>query len=202
MACNCDIQFGYTVTDLKSNYIIPPFTITSAGTQDGKDYFTWTDSYGGENLKVLWNPIENRWELWIIAVPEVFLAYLDQTGECPGISNNSTDWVITDEGTNKGFVSFTSILSNCLEEETINSQEDVDCFPILVWNKQCEFSKCVLNYLQKLQFGILDCKDLETLKNKKRVLEILNCYDTRDILNDTTNYNNITYSDIKKLLNY
>jgi hypothetical protein len=77
-----------------------------------------------------------------------------------------------------------------------------ECFDILVWNKQCEFGQCVLNYTKLLKFGIVPCDMLDNLKNKKRVLEILNCYDTRDIQYNTTDYNVLPYSTIKKLLNY
>lgn len=202
MACNCDIQIGYTINFLKGNVITPPFYVTSAGVENEKDYFTWVNVSSGHTLKILWNPIENRWEVWKLDVPDVFLGYLNETGDCPGVSNSPIDWIITTEGSSEGLVSFTSILSNCPDEENINSQEIVDCFPILVWDKQCEFSKCVLNYLQKLQFGIFDCKDLELLKSKKRILEILNCYDPRDIYNETTTYNSLEYKEIKKLLNY
>ena len=76
-----------------------------------------------------------------------------------------------------------------------------ECFDILVWNKQCEFGKCVLNYVKLLRFGIAPCDMLDDLINKKRALEILNCYDTRDIENNTTDYNTLSYSKIKKLLN-
>lgn len=83
-----------------------------------------------------------------------------------------------------------------------NDQENKECFDILVWNKQCEFGQCVFKYLQALQFGAANCcEQLEELKNKRRVLEILNCYDTRDIKDDTTIYNALSYSQIKKLLN-
>jgi len=78
-----------------------------------------------------------------------------------------------------------------------------DCYRILVWAKQCEFASCVFKYVQKLQYGSINscCEELDELLNKKRALEILNCYDTRDIENDTTDYNFITYSQIKHLLN-
>jgi hypothetical protein len=83
--------------------------------------------------------------------------------------------------------------------------EDVDaevaCFITLVWQKQCEFAKCVQAYLTQMQFGTFSCEALENLKNKRRALEILNCYDVRDISNDTTDYNFFTYTQIKKLLN-
>lgn len=91
----------------------------------------------------------------------------------------------------------------CVEPaHTTPNEENQECFDILVWNKQCEFAQCVLNYTKLLKFGIVPCDMLDNLKNKKRVLEILNCYDTRDIENDTTDYNTLTYSTIKKLLNY
>lgn len=77
-----------------------------------------------------------------------------------------------------------------------------DCYSIQVWNKQCEFAQCVYKYLQKLQFGVADCKELDKLLNEKRALEILNCYDPRDIEPNTTDYNFITYNQIKNLLNH
>ena len=77
-----------------------------------------------------------------------------------------------------------------------------ECYQILVWNKQCEFAQCVLKYLQLLQFGSAPCEALETLKNKLRVLKILNCYDSRDIAGDTTDYNVFSYQEIKNLLNH
>jgi hypothetical protein len=88
-------------------------------------------------------------------------------------------------------------------EPAYETPEEVnkECFDILVWNKQCEFAQCVLNYSKLLKFGIAPCDMLDNLKNKRRVLEILNCYDTRDIENNTTDYNVLTYSQIKKLLN-
>jgi len=49
-------------------------------------------------------------------------------------------------------------------------------------------------------FGNADCEALENLKLKRRVLKILNCYDSRDIINNTMDYNNISYTKIKKLL--
>ena len=89
-------------------------------------------------------------------------------------------------------------ISNISEDNAVNKE----CFDILVWNKQCEFAQCVLSYLKNLEFsGIASCEQLEELKNKRRALLILNCYDTRDIANDTTDYNFLTYSEIQKLLN-
>ena len=77
----------------------------------------------------------------------------------------------------------------------------INCYKLAVWSKQCEYSKCVLEYVNNLIFGVEVCKLQESLKEQKRALEILNCYDPRDIANNTTNYNTITYNTIKKLLN-
>jgi hypothetical protein len=87
-------------------------------------------------------------------------------------------------------------------EITEDVDADVACFIKLVWEKQCEFAQCVQSYLSNMQFGSFDCEALEMLKNKRRALEILNCYDVRDIPNNTTDYNVLTYTQIKKLLNY
>lgn len=95
-------------------------------------------------------------------------------------------------GTNTGYICFS---------EPVPVNETEECFNILVWNKQCEFAQCVLKYIQALKFGNVSCEALENLKNQHRALEILNCYDTRDIPNNTTDYNTLSYSQIKKLLN-
>lgn len=90
-----------------------------------------------------------------------------------------------------------------VENCSIEDQEPtIECYNLLVWKKQCEYSKSVLAYLKQLQFGTTCCEVLDELKNKRRVLNILNCYDPRDIKDDTTDYNCIEYSKIKKLLNY
>lgn len=86
-------------------------------------------------------------------------------------------------------------------EVTDTTDQDILCFFKLVWQEQCEFAKCTLNYLNLLQFGAAPCDALDELMNKRRALEILNCYDVRDIPNNTTDYNVLTYAQIKKLLN-
>ena len=73
-------------------------------------------------------------------------------------------------------------------------------FDKLVWDKQCIFGKDVLNLVNEISFGYIKPGALDCLKNRKRALQILNGYDTRDIENDTTDYNDITYTTIKKLL--
>jgi hypothetical protein len=78
--------------------------------------------------------------------------------------------------------------------------ESINCYKLAVWSKQCEYSKCALEYVNNLIFGIDVCKLEESLKEQRRVLEILNCYDPRDIPNNTVIYNTIPYGTIKKLL--
>ncbi len=80
-------------------------------------------------------------------------------------------------------------------------EENKECFDKLVWDKQCTFAKDVLEFVNQVSFGYIQQDALDCLKNQKRVLEILNCYDTRDIENETTDYNVLTYDQIKKLLN-
>jgi len=90
----------------------------------------------------------------------------------------------------------------CVFPETYETQEEVQaCYDKIVWSKQCDFANEVLVYIKKLEFGIACCDDLEHLKNKRRVLKILNCYNTQDILNNTTVYNTLSYDTIKDLLN-
>jgi hypothetical protein len=81
------------------------------------------------------------------------------------------------------------------------TQAQIDCYNALVWQKQCEFSKDVLSYLKSLEFGFACCDALEELKNKRRVLGILNCYDLRDINNAEPVYNTLPYDTINDLLN-
>lgn len=86
-------------------------------------------------------------------------------------------------------------------EVTDTTDQDILCFFKLVWQEQCDFAQCVYNYVQLLQFGAAPCDALDELMNKRRALEILNCYDVRDIPDNTTDYNILTYAQIKKLLN-
>ena len=92
-------------------------------------------------------------------------------------------------------LSGTGVFCFCYEEPVDN------CFELLIWEKQCEFSKCVLDYVHGLMFGNVDCHALENLKLQRRILEILNCYDPRDIEENTVLYNNLEYNTIKKLIN-
>lgn len=83
-------------------------------------------------------------------------------------------------------------------------QEIYDCvlkYKISLLSLQKTFSEKVLKVINKINFG-LDCsKDLLNLKAIKNILILLNNYDTRDIELDTVSYNNITLTEIRKLLN-
>ena len=98
-------------------------------------------------------------------------------------------------GSGRGQITFKDL---ALSPDEKNKQ----CFDKLVWDKQCTFGKDVLKFVNEVSFGYLKTDAVDCLKNKKRALEILNCYDTRDIKNDTTDYNTITYTTIKKLLQW
>jgi hypothetical protein len=76
----------------------------------------------------------------------------------------------------------------------------IECFKKAVWRKQCQYASDVERYQQAMIFDIVCCDMLEDLKQQRRILHILNCYDTRDIPNDTTLYNTLTYTQIQQLL--
>jgi hypothetical protein len=77
---------------------------------------------------------------------------------------------------------------------------EIECFQKAVWSKQCQYSSAVDNYRQAMIFGSVCCDMLENLKQQRRILHILNCYDTKDIPNNTTLYNTFTYTQIQQLL--
>jgi hypothetical protein len=307
MACGNLISIGYTI-GTKPVVIIPAFPVSSAGTLNGKDYYTWLDPWSEVTLQLFWDG--TNWVVTTTANTLEILLFLNlPENDCPGvIGENLFD--ITEAGAAFEFVSFGTLVENppdpqctpwedvtvsipalsfpwnvytvglndladpsslyigqsltifthdnpldtpgvgyytvgsivylsgttvyhepgpgrifvgvvlvdangtimipginqgyiCFEPAPVNPlTPDEECFNILVWNKQCEFAQCVLKYLRMLEFGVNSCTMLEDLKNKRRALKILNCYDTRDIENNTTEYNTITYSEIKKLLNY
>lgn len=84
---------------------------------------------------------------------------------------------------------------------SVYSDDPEVCFKISVWQLQCKYSKQVLNYVNGLRFGV-DCSELfEKLISFKAGLEVLNRYNPRDIVEDTTDYNVVSYSTIRKILN-
>ncbi len=75
------------------------------------------------------------------------------------------------------------------------------CFKLAVWNLQKKFSLLSINYINEIENGNI-CKDeFKHLKMFRRQLLMLNRYDIRDIVSNTTNYNIHTYTEIKKILN-
>jgi hypothetical protein len=173
---------------------VGPLILTPAGEYNGKSYYTWYDSILGYDLFLVWSIVDLRWEIGPGGLETLSVFTYSDFGDtdCPV----GTPWVGAIKTVSEVVTELGPILPEPLTEEQI-------CFPILVWNKQCEFAQCVLEYLQILQFsGTAPCEKFDKLKNQRRALEILNCYDVRDIPDNTTNYNFLTYSTIKKLLNY
>lgn len=167
------VQPGTNITSFSS---INPLTLSIIGVTVGS--LIYQDNY---NPNIVYNiPGPNRTFLGIILVSPT------------GSLISPTSYGIYED--NSGGI--------CFDNPTNTTAEiNQECFDKLVWEKQCEFAQCVLNYLRQLQFGTTPCDMLENLKDQRRALEILNCYDTRDIEFNTTDYNTLTYNQIKKLLN-
>jgi hypothetical protein len=79
--------------------------------------------------------------------------------------------------------------------------ESIYNFKLKILSLQCEFSKKVYKCIQEIKFGKDNRNVLKNLKLYKKTLEILNRYDVRDIVGETTDYNVFTYNEIKTLLN-
>ena len=80
------------------------------------------------------------------------------------------------------------------------SEDEEVCFKLAVWSMQCKFANLVKNYFSHLSYGIKSECNLNSLLTFKRALEVLNKYNPRDIENNTTDYNVITYSKILDML--
>lgn len=151
-------------------------------------FYTYTFTITERDYTILWDG--EQWSLFVnIDGHDTFLGS-NTNVDCP-----SGTWTLDPDLGPYYFESFATA-----ECDTLTEVEN--CFKLIVWQKQCNFAKEVLNYINAIQFGSFCCDTLEELKNKRRALLILNCYDTRDIANDTTEYNVLTYNEIKKLLNY
>lgn len=154
---------------------------------EGTNTFPFTA--GGQDYYIIWDG--EMWTLWadIVDGDDIYIGS-NTNPDCP-----IYDWTLNLEESTHYFTSFSTA------ECTVSLSQVERCYRLLVWQKQCKFSKEVLTYLQQLQFGMACCDALEELKNKRRALQILNCYDTRDIPNNTMEYNSISYDTIKYLLN-
>lgn len=76
------------------------------------------------------------------------------------------------------------------------------CFKLSVWNLQCKFSKKVLEYINKLSYGIVSDCLLEDLLEFKYGLEVLNRYNPKLFGTEAgQELNSISYETIVKLLN-
>jgi hypothetical protein len=194
MSCPNEIYISYLASpggELPTP--VGPLLLTPAGEYNGKSYYTWYESVLGLDVFLIWNNIDLRWEIGSGPIETLTIFTYSNFGntDCPV----GEPWVGVIKSISNVVTELGPIITQPLTEEQI-------CYPILVWNKQCEFAQCVLKYLRNLQFGAATCcEELDYLKEQRRILEILNCYDTRDIPDNTVNYNFLTYNQIKKLLN-
>lgn len=198
MGCSNEILFGFTLPTIVPT-IVEPYIITPSGTYNDKSYYIWFDATTEITFIIRWDNIGEHWVLGKTTAPYLDFNFIALLGyntptDCPVDPTDAFGWIVI----GGELSAFNTSLGNPLPNEPTPEQE---CYPILVWNKQCEFAQATLNYLQKMQFGIFCCESLDKLKNKRRALEILNCYDVRDIPNNTTDYNTLTYQQIKNLLN-
>lgn len=191
--CSEDVYIGYTIGG-KVPIVVAPFLIVPSGIVNDKSSYTWFDSTWGTDITLSWNLL-GYWEIGYNSGEFYSIAILNYTPtDCPVNPSEPFSWLVGDQSWSE--------INTELGEPIVVLTEAQECYPILVWDKQCEFAQATLKYLQQMQFGIFCCESLDKLKNKRRALEILNCYDTRDIPNNTTEYNTLTYQQIKNLLNY
>jgi hypothetical protein len=152
-------------------------------------FYTYTFTVIGQQYTIFWDG--EQWSLFAVVPGDDIFLGSNTNIDCP-----TGTWTLDPDLGPFYFNAFDT--ANCPDPQ----QDATTCYKLLVWQKQCEFGKEVAKYLKLLQFGVTCCNELEELKNKRRALLILNCYDTRDILNNTTEYNTLTYSQIQDLLAY
>jgi len=144
---------------------------------------------GGQEFYIIWDG--ELWTLWA-ATPEGDV----NIGSSAAVGCPTSEWSF-DPDLGPYYLGSNPEIVECVDPNA----EEIACYNALVWQKQCEFSKDVLSYLKSLEFGFACCDALEELKNKRRVLDILNCYDLRDINNAEPIYNTLPYDTINDLLN-
>ena len=76
----------------------------------------------------------------------------------------------------------------------------VNCYKLKVWSLQCKFSTLAEKYMNNMLLGISCPEQLDYLKTFRRSLSLLNRYDTRDVVAETTDYNVILYATIISIL--
>lgn len=169
---------------------------------------------GSEEIEVIANIVTNEagdhliyngypYYIFFIGDEDYFLFYLNGEWVVKSALSISAPTITSMESTNEcpfGYYLVDDVVTRFwVRGYNCGDQVEKD-FCEKVHEKQCEFATKTLKYLKHLQFGNTCCDELEALKNDKRVLEILNCYDTRDIPSNTTDYNTIPYIQIKRLL--
>ena len=197
MSCPCNILISYSYSQGDDTFTYTDVELISAGILNGKSYYTFTTN--GNNYTIIWTT-NLRWEI-IVDYEELFpivLAVLAEDLDCPGTPETSS-WEI-DPKISSVFYFNTTASCQLTTEQLDALAEAQECFNIVVWDLQCKYAQCVLKYFTNLKFGIDNKIEFESLMKKKRALGILQCYDSSDILLDTTLYNNITYSEIKQLM--
>lgn len=200
MSCPCNIFISYSYSEGEgpgpgSIFTYTDVELSSAGILNGKSYYTFTDDNFSYTL--LWTG--SQWELVIGyggAFPTTVATFTEDL-DCPGTHETST-WGNLQEAF---FYVTTTVPCQLTLTELASLAETQECYDIIVWDLQCKFAQCVLEYFTNLKFGIDNKIGFESLMKKKKALEILLCYNARDILLNTTLYNNITYSQIKQLIN-
>ena len=75
-----------------------------------------------------------------------------------------------------------------------------DCLKLKIWSLQCKFSELAEKYMNNMLLGISCPEQLDYLKTFRRSLKLLNRYDTRDVVDQTTDYNVISYATIISIL--
>ena len=76
----------------------------------------------------------------------------------------------------------------------------INCYKLKVWNLQCKFSTLAEKYMNNMLLGITCPEQLDYLKTFRRSLALLNRYDTRDVVDKTTDYNVVSYATIISIL--
>ena len=152
-------------------------------------FYTYTFTTAGQEYIILWDG--EFWGLFAVVSEAYVFIGTNTSIDCP-----TGSWTLDPDY----FIAFST--ENCVNPEPTPQEAATTCYNLIVWQKQCNFAKEVLSYLRLIQFGGTCCEALEELKNKRRALLILNCYDTRDIPNNTIEYNTLTYSQIQDLLAY
>jgi hypothetical protein len=174
--------------DSNETGLFPGQTINEVTFENGTPEFEGTEVYHIAAL-LYTNSSETAYSTTQSTIYSVFVGII--------VMDSNNDYVLpiaTGETENNGGICFAYAVPPTEEEIQI------ECYKKAVWSKQCQYSTAVDKYRQAMIFGSVCCNMLENLKQQRRILNILNCYDTRDLYNNTTLYNTLTYTQIQQLL--